>query len=419
MLPWMIYDNNKYGKWMVKYWLESSSLPEEGLFSQSITGKPSSCLPLDLWTDLTITKESQLKAGCLKVLKNEKLLLTGCRNANSDNRLRSTLHTTANSTTSNQQHSENTRTHITHDEQAVHDTERCISEYGCYPIFTDSTKLRSLQSGVLASIALAEDFETAQRTEEELFKTFCLDWMLSNNTLFGSTIRRTGRHNFSNSPPVEGDHTVKVTKTEVIHLLILLLKSMMRICSEWRYDVSCYRLTFASFQYQWNNEKDVEVKTCGQIMHGNHQSSPSSIQCCAWYGINLVSINTPSSEDCERSDETSFTWRNFASKMFPIIMSRHKHASQVVLNSDFIVLPFTIKDNERYQLSRDSVESISIFIIDSDKLQSTTGFQDFLCKPSNKEMLQNFLLNVFPMLCRKYYNVKFCYSVGPVCWTLQ
>jgi len=48
MLPWMqIYDNDKYGKWIVEYWLEMNNLTEERaaymrecLFAQSITGKP-------------------------------------------------------------------------------------------------------------------------------------------------------------------------------------------------------------------------------------------------------------------------------------------------------------------------------------------------------------------------------------------
>ena len=53
MMPWLrIYDNNKYSKWLVEFWLEISSLPDEkekymreGLFAQSMTGKPYSvCL---------------------------------------------------------------------------------------------------------------------------------------------------------------------------------------------------------------------------------------------------------------------------------------------------------------------------------------------------------------------------------------
>ena len=44
MLPWLItYDQNKYGKWFVEYWVEMSCLPgekrkfmEDGLFAQTI-----------------------------------------------------------------------------------------------------------------------------------------------------------------------------------------------------------------------------------------------------------------------------------------------------------------------------------------------------------------------------------------------
>lgn len=64
MLPWMqIYDNSRYGRWMVEYWLELSNRPEErtaymtdGLFFQSITGKPYFCLPLDLWIVMTMNR---------------------------------------------------------------------------------------------------------------------------------------------------------------------------------------------------------------------------------------------------------------------------------------------------------------------------------------------------------------------------
>ena len=64
MVPWIqVYDNNKYGKWLVEFWLEMSNLPDSkveylkgGLFAQSITGKPYTCLPLDLWIEVTMNK---------------------------------------------------------------------------------------------------------------------------------------------------------------------------------------------------------------------------------------------------------------------------------------------------------------------------------------------------------------------------
>ena len=74
MIPWMqIYDNNNYGKWLVEFWMEMKTLSPEiteymvnGLFSQSMTGKSYSSIPLDLWIEMTMNKGSKMKAGWKK-----------------------------------------------------------------------------------------------------------------------------------------------------------------------------------------------------------------------------------------------------------------------------------------------------------------------------------------------------------------
>ena len=69
-----IYNNDKYGQWLVEFWLEISSLPEDkerylqsGLFAQSMTGQPYSCLLIDLWIEMTMSKVSKMKAAWLKI----------------------------------------------------------------------------------------------------------------------------------------------------------------------------------------------------------------------------------------------------------------------------------------------------------------------------------------------------------------
>ena len=104
MLPWLqIYDNNKYGRWLTEFWLEISSLPEdkaqymyEGLFSQSMTVQPYSCLPLDLWIEMTMNKGSKMNGGWYHFLKNEPMLLFHTRTVNFVNRVRDSLHALAN-----------------------------------------------------------------------------------------------------------------------------------------------------------------------------------------------------------------------------------------------------------------------------------------------------------------------------------
>ena len=99
MIPWMqIYDNIHYGKWLVEFWAEMSTLPDETashmqhIFAQSITGKSYSCLPMDLWIEMTMNKGSKMKAGWKHILKNETMLHTHTRNANYINRIRLSLH---------------------------------------------------------------------------------------------------------------------------------------------------------------------------------------------------------------------------------------------------------------------------------------------------------------------------------------
>ena len=115
MMPWLqVYDNDKYGRWLVEFWLEISCLQEEkaqhmrdGLFAQSMTDKPYSCLPLDLWIEMMMNKGSKMKAGWLRILKNEQMLLSHVRNANLINRIRVCVHVIANREETSRCHAEN------------------------------------------------------------------------------------------------------------------------------------------------------------------------------------------------------------------------------------------------------------------------------------------------------------------------
>ena len=152
MMPWLqIYDNTKYGKWLPEFWLESMSedkqlFMSDGLFSQSMTGKPYSCLPLDMWIEMTMNKGSKMKAGWSRFLKNEPMLLIHTRTINAINLVRASLHVIANLTSSPQCHSELSTTRLKVDEQAVQDLDSCITEFACDPFDLANPRLRSLQS---------------------------------------------------------------------------------------------------------------------------------------------------------------------------------------------------------------------------------------------------------------------------------
>ena len=84
MIPWMqLCNNNNYGKWLVEFWAEISTLTKsidehmaKSLFVQSLTGNPYSFLPLDIWIEMTKNKRSKMKAGWKNILKNEIMLLS-------------------------------------------------------------------------------------------------------------------------------------------------------------------------------------------------------------------------------------------------------------------------------------------------------------------------------------------------------
>ena len=111
-----------------------------------------------------------MKAGWLKILKNEKMLLTNTRTINMVDRVRTVLHSLANMTTSKQGHTENSARRMKLDEQAVQDLDDCITEFKCDPFDLEKPKLRSLQSGAIVSDELLMDFESAHAEGENTGK---------------------------------------------------------------------------------------------------------------------------------------------------------------------------------------------------------------------------------------------------------
>ena len=123
----------------------------DSLFAQSMMGKPYSCLPLDLWIEVTMNKGSKMKAGWLRILKNEQMLLSSVHNANLINRIRACLHAIANMEETSICHAENSTSRLKIDEQAMQDLNNCINEFDCDPFDLTKPTLRSLQSGMIAS----------------------------------------------------------------------------------------------------------------------------------------------------------------------------------------------------------------------------------------------------------------------------
>ncbi|KAJ4940036.1 hypothetical protein JOQ06_029467 [Pogonophryne albipinna] len=168
MLPGlMAYDNHDYGRWLPDYWAMLSSLTDEKMaffndhFTQSLTGLPYSCQPMDLWIETTMNLNSKLKQGWLQLLQNEKQLFSTTRNANNVARVKAALKRNLKCQRRHRKHVECQPARMRKDEQAVQDLQACMKDFDAVPFDISSPKLRSLQSGLVASPELVHDLKSA------------------------------------------------------------------------------------------------------------------------------------------------------------------------------------------------------------------------------------------------------------------
>jgi len=130
-------------------------MEDYGMFVQSMTGNPYSCVALNIWIESTMNKGSKLKSGWLAILNNEKQLLSKTRNVNNINRVRRAVRHHANRKRQGKgRHADCSLSKMTKDEQAVQDISSCLSEFKCDPFDHTNQTLRSLQSGIPDSDAV-------------------------------------------------------------------------------------------------------------------------------------------------------------------------------------------------------------------------------------------------------------------------
>ena len=179
MIPWLqIYDKIDNGKWLPNFRADISNLSEEidqyirSIFAHSITGKPYSSLPTDLWIEMTMNKRSTIKAGWQRILGNEAMLCANIKSTNYINQLRVKLHYIADMKSYKSGHKENTASRIKLDELGVQDIDACIVDFNCDPFDPENVQLRSLQSGQLVSKEVEDDLLSAYEDGETKVKEF-------------------------------------------------------------------------------------------------------------------------------------------------------------------------------------------------------------------------------------------------------
>ena len=147
-IPWLqIHGKIHYGEWLPNFWSDISNLTEEidqympSIFAHSITGKPYSSLPTDLWIEMKMNKGPKMKAGWQRILGNEAMLCANIKSTNYVNQHRVKLHYIADMKSYKSGHKENTASRIKLDELGVQDIDACIVDFNCDP-FDPETKVK-------------------------------------------------------------------------------------------------------------------------------------------------------------------------------------------------------------------------------------------------------------------------------------
>ena len=207
MMPWLvIYDQTNYARWLPNFLVKLSSLNTEqkqffsSNFAQSMTGKPYSSIPWDMWIEMTINKGSIMNARWLPILRNEKQLMAFTKNVNNIGRFRAALHNQVNRKQLSQKHQECTPAPMCRDEQAVQDMISCIKEFDCFPFNLASPALRTLQSAIPATLELIRDFKKAKQDGETQLKVFMDEHIYSKEKSNHDHIKRNSRLTFAKFP---------------------------------------------------------------------------------------------------------------------------------------------------------------------------------------------------------------------------
>lgn len=435
MMPWLtIYDQSKYGKWLPAFWLDMKSLPSEisaampSLFSHSITGKPFTSLPLDLWIEMTMNKGSKMKAGWMNILKNEKMLMIHSMNVNHVNKVRQSLHTSVNLKRTASDHRENSKKRRKVDEQAVQDLNACLEEYECDVMCGLNSLLHSLQSGKLADESLINDFRTAHADGEKLLERFFSERLFSTTTPWTKTISLNKRRNFSKpvkSETKSSDSKIRsaLMETKAMNQVVTMLESSDdKISLE---DILEHRVTEECLSIFNPNGSMYKCQKSKLLECMKFQEVPAPNAYTALIDMGLYwRIATPTPEDRHKPDGTTYSWADYAAKIFNVAKSRHPFASCYIFVNDYYEMQYGIKDAERILRANTKNASYSglsknVYIKPEDPFPPSREFSEFLHNDKNKVRLQLFLKDEFIKLVASQLEKSFIFSLRETCWDLH
>jgi hypothetical protein len=300
-------------------------------------------------------------------------------------------------------HKENVKSRLRIDETAIQSIISLFSEWECDPFDLTSQQLRSLQSGMLASEKLVKDFESAHADGEKHTELMITQRLYSTKSLHDK-FNRHDRLNFdkmtnaSNTTGKQG--SAEMEGKAIISVIELVRKENPEMFKEiWNHRISDHCLSV--FNHNGSIRKCQKSKLI-EMLNFTEVCPQSYIAICDmgffWH------ISTPTADDREKENETPYTWRDYANKMFDLILSRHRNAKMFVLVNDYYGRDvINIKDGEHANRAQRFLggESPNMYPM-ADKLFPTINqFKTFFQNNANKTRLQEFLKVEFKYRCQE------------------
>ena len=403
MIPWMLlYDNTNYARWLPVYWLDMVTLPESYLqympdiFSQSMTGNAYSAIPPDLWIECTMNKNSKLKAGWKRLLKDDKGLMVHIKNMHNVSLVKNTLMDFVGQLKRKNVHRENTKSRIALDEKGVQDIISLLREWNANPFDRSQQELRTLMSGQLAGEGLKRDLEYACEDGEKFAKELFEQRFFSDAKSLFDNINRKEMKSFED-PLDKGKDTSKKESMEKE-----LAIKLVNLCDQEDHPIFNYRITeecLSNFNANGTIRKNQKPKLKDVLSFV--EINPKDYIAIIDAGF-FWRLCTPKSNEYEKNDGTRLTWQDYALKVFQTILSRHPNAQRFIVVNDYYGSDVAnCKDGESSQRKKQFTggESPNVFPARTKELPLIRLFQDFFKNNGNKQRLQSFLKEEFHRLC--------------------
>ena len=155
--------------------------------------------------------------------------------------------------------------------------------------------------------------------------------------VFYSAVHKNSRRNFSNPPPVPGTSDARVSKSEAMENKAMASIIALTEAHEEKFnlvDVMDFRVTdecLPIFNVNGTMRKTQKSKLVQKLQMETLKVNNYIVIVDMGFLWHLAS---PTAEDREKTDNSRFTWRDYTSKPFSLVMARHRQASAVIMVND-------------------------------------------------------------------------------------